>query len=232
MQCFFMPTTTTDQTARMCRMIGAFIGCTSPKVCFLRCGIFDTWPDVVFIVAYLNKTLMTKLTSCPPKHSCKVLTKWIKNGSMELCCNCYKHGTQQRWMTLNNIAKRQRSNEQKKNLKNQFTCLFIYLFILIRIIAKGMSTYVQDFRCWCFRTAFHYENMPVQIYRKISPPITENFQIKNSESFRISAQNIDCGYSLEPPRFGEAVLTSTHNICFWAEIRKIMYTPVNPSFTI
>ena len=29
----------------------------------------------------------------------------------------------------------------------------------------------------------------------------------------------------------EAVLMSTHNLCFWAEIRKIMYTPVNPSFT-
>ena len=31
---------------------------------------------------------------------------------------------------------------------------------------------------------------------------TENFQIKNSDIFRISAQNIDCGYSLEPPRRG------------------------------
>ena len=30
----------------------------------------------------------------------------------------------------------------------------------------------------------------------------------------ISAQNIDCGYSLEPPRqVDEAVLTSTHNLC-------------------
>ena len=28
------------------------------------------------------------------------------------------------------------------------------------------------------------------------------------------------------------VLTSTHNLCFWAEKRKIMYTPVNPSLTI
>ena len=27
-------------------------------------------------------------------------------------------------------------------------------------------------------------------------------QIKNSEIFHISAQNIDCGYSLEPPRRG------------------------------
>ena len=30
----------------------------------------------------------------------------------------------------------------------------------------------------------------------------ENFQIKNSDIFQISAQNIDCGYSLEPPRRG------------------------------
>ena len=34
----------------------------------------------------------------------------------------------------------------------------------------------------------------------ISPPKTESFQIKNSHMFHISAQNIDCGYSLEPPR--------------------------------
>ena len=30
----------------------------------------------------------------------------------------------------------------------------------------------------------------------------ENFQIKNSDIFHISAQNIDIGYSLEPPRRG------------------------------
>ena len=33
------------------------------------------------------------------------------------------------------------------------------------------------------------------------------------------AQNTDCGYTLE--RLGEAVLTSTHNLCFGAKIRKI-----------
>ena len=37
---------------------------------------------------------------------------------------------------------------------------------------------------------------------KISPPKTESFQTKNSEILHISAQNIDCGYSLEPPRRG------------------------------
>ena len=38
--------------------------------------------------------------------------------------------------------------------------------------------------------------------QKISPPKTEKFQTKNSDIFHISAQNIDCGYSLEPPRRG------------------------------
>ena len=37
---------------------------------------------------------------------------------------------------------------------------------------------------------------------KIVPPKNENFQMKNSDIFHISAQNIDCGYSLEPPRRG------------------------------
>ena len=37
---------------------------------------------------------------------------------------------------------------------------------------------------------------------KILPPKNENFQIKNYDIFHISTQNIDCGYSLEPPRRG------------------------------
>ena len=37
---------------------------------------------------------------------------------------------------------------------------------------------------------------------KILQPKKENVQIKNSDIFLISAQNIDCGYSLEPPRRG------------------------------
>ena len=52
---------------------------------------------------------------------------------------------------------------------------------------------------------------------KIVPPKNEIFQIKNSDIFlisaqnidcgyifHISAQNIDCGYSLEPPQQGES----------------------------
>ena len=51
------------------------------------------------------------------------------------------------------------------------------------------------------------------------------FQIKkNSDIFHISAQNIDCGYSLEAPRRGGS--NEYPKYMFLAEIRKIMYTPV------
>ena len=50
--------------------------------------------------------------------------------------------------------------------------------------------------------AKHYENMPIHIYRKNLTPKNENFQIKNANTFLISALNIDSGYSLELPRRG------------------------------
>ena len=37
---------------------------------------------------------------------------------------------------------------------------------------------------------------------RILPAKNEKFQMKNSGSFHISVQNIDCGYSLEPPHWG------------------------------
>ena len=54
--------------------------------------------------------------------------------------------------------------------------------------------------------------------------------MKIFDIFHISAQNTDCRYSLEPPRRGGS--NEYYNLCFRAEIRKIMYTPANPSFTI
>ena len=65
---------------------------------------------------------------------------------------------------------------------------------------------------------------------KILQPKPENFQIKNSDIFHISAQNIDCGYSLEPPRRGGS--NEYPQSMFLSRNKKIMYTPVNPSFTI
>ena len=46
----------------------------------------------------------------------------------------------------------------------------------------------------------HYENTPIQIYRKYYNQKKETFLIKNSDIFHISSQNIDCGYSLELPQ--------------------------------
>ena len=51
---------------------------------------------------------------------------------------------------------------------------------------------------------YHYENTPIQIYRKFHLQKLKKFQIKNSDIFHISAQNIDCGYSLEPPSQGSS----------------------------
>ena len=59
---------------------------------------------------------------------------------------------------------------------------------------------------------------------------TKIFQIKNSDIFHISAQNTDCGHLLGPPRRGGS--NEYPQSMFYAEIRKIMYTPVHPSFTI
>ena len=53
--------------------------------------------------------------------------------------------------------------------------------------------------------------------------------MKNADFFFIYAQNIDCGYSLEPPRRGGSNVYPQS--MFLSVNRKIMYTPVNPSFT-
>ena len=48
----------------------------------------------------------------------------------------------------------------------------------------------------------HYENTPIQIHRKFHLKKNWKNSDKNSDIFHISAQNIDCGYSLDPPRRG------------------------------
>ena len=66
----------------------------------------------------------------------------------------------------------------------------------------------------------------------------ENFQQKNLDIFLILAQNIDCGYTLEPPRRGgsneypqpmfcEEVLTCIHNLCFGAKKKRKIGIPLH-----
>ena len=87
-----------------------------------------------------------------------------------------------------------------------------------------MGTWIHsvEFQCITKTRLFKYtENLTTK---------NEIFQMKNSDIFHISAQNIDCGYSLEPPRRGGS--NEYPQSMFLEEIRKIMYIPVNPSFTI
>ena len=54
-----------------------------------------------------------------------------------------------------------------------------------------------------------------------------NFEMKKY-IFLILAQNIDCGYMLEPPQlverfFSEAVQTSTHKLCLEQKLEKNVY---------
>ena len=46
---------------------------------------------------------------------------------------------------------------------------------------------------------FHYDNTPIQYTVIIHGCKNDNFQMKNCNIFHIFAQNIDCGYTLEPP---------------------------------
>ena len=56
------------------------------------------------------------------------------------------------------------------------------------------------------------------------PSKNENFQKKNSNTFHISAQNIDCGYSLELPQRGSS--NGYPQSMFLGRNRKLIYTPI------
>ena len=58
--------------------------------------------------------------------------------------------------------------------------------------------------CYILKTKTQLSITKTRLFKYIENFTTknENFQIKNSGIFLISARNIDCGYSLEPPRRG------------------------------
>ena len=73
---------------------------------------------------------------------------------------------------------------------------------------EGWSIDLLNMRAFLITMSTHYENTLIQIYRKFHLQKLKIFRYKTLIFFHISAQ------------------------CFWAEIRKIMYAPVNPSFTV
>ena len=79
-------------------------------------------------------------------------------------------------------------------------------------------------------SSYHYENTPMQNTEIFKVVKIENFQQKNFDIFLIFAQNIDFGYTLEPPRRGGS--NEYHQSMFWRKNKKNRYTPAYPSFVI
>ena len=59
---------------------------------------------------------------------------------------------------------------------------------------------IDGYNFACFFIKTHYENTPMQCTVIFFTFKNDNFLLKNFDSFLIFAQNIDCGYTLEPPR--------------------------------
>ena len=78
---------------------------------------------------------------------------------------------------------------------------------MLRIVIN-LKTTGNMYMCIPYKPQFYYikKKHAYSNILKILQPKKENFQIKNSDIFHISDQNIDCG---------EAVLMSTHNLCFF-----------------
>ena len=107
-----------------------------------------------------------------------------------------------------------------RGLEMLYVKLAIYKNVHMLFIIKALTTFITKTRLFQYTKNFYHQKI-------------KKLDKKKSDIFHISAQNIDCGYSIEPPRRGNS--NEYHHLCFLAEIRKIMYTPVNetvnPSFT-
>ena len=99
--------------------------------------------------------------------------------------------------------------------------------------AEGLG---WDFKFNCndsctFSSYFSLRKLAHAIYRDfLSFKNIEKFQLKTFDIFLIFAQNIDCGYKLEPPRRGGS--NEYPQSMFWSKNKKNRYTPAYPSFAI
>ena len=83
-------------------------------------------------------------------------------------------------------------------------------------------------RFFMFKFCIHYKNTPIQIYRNFHLQNLTFSDKKNSDIFHISAQNIDCGYSLEPHRRGGS--NEYPQSMFSSENKKTNIYPGKPRF--
>ena len=90
----------------------------------------------------------------------------------------------------------------------RYAC-FSFIVVVVFVFVCSFLQPSNYFFVYFFHTLLSLRKHTYSNISKISPPKTENFQIKNSGIFHISVQNMDCGYSLEPPRRGDSILYDT-----------------------
>ena len=115
-----------------------------------------------------------------------------------------------------------------------FVPTFLYIHCFQRILVNCDSYYLIElnfdaFALYTFKRNHITKTRPCNIQKKIGCK-NENFHWKNFDIFLIFAQNIDCGYTLEPPHRGGS--NEYPQSMFWSKNKKNRYTPANPSFTI
>ena len=62
-------------------------------------------------------------------------------------------------------------------------------------------------------STLHYGNMSMQYTAIFHSCKNVNYQVKNCDFFLIFAQNIDCGYTLEPPQYKKKISQNLHFYC-------------------
>ena len=108
--------------------------------------------------------------------------------------------------------------------EGRFSHINQWPFFIGQCVKPGSTHQGSDIICLYFQF-YTLQKHAYSNILKIFPPKHENFQVKNSDIFHISAQNIDCWYSLEPPRWG------AHNICcFLYQNKKKNVYPCKPQF--
>ena len=122
--------------------------------------------------------------------------------------------------------------------------LCVYIKLNHVCIKLGMYRSLNSFNTFCLLACLHVvlillvmSCLLVAIYSHITKTcpcniqrIFENFLLKNLDIFLIFAQNIDCGFTLEPPRRGGS--NEYPQSMFWSKNKKNRFTPANPSFSI
>ena len=103
------------------------------------------------------------------------------------------------------------------------------LILLLQICDVRATSFTYCLLSFYIRT-LHYENMPMQYTVIFKVVKNENFRWKNFDIFLIFAQNIDCGYKLEPPRRGGS--NEYPQSMFWSKNKKNRYTRAYPRFVI